>query len=83
MEGLIYCLLCPLSMKSSAKSISFLLVFLFLAGAMNSIVSEIAIKKDPIELEEESQISERWHRRGTSFLLNTSPRIIVDSAILW
>ena len=58
MEGLIYCLLCPIGMKSSAKSISFLLVFLFLAGAMNSIVSEIAIEKDQIELEEESQTSE-------------------------
>ena len=58
MEGLIYCLLCPVSMKSSAKSISFLLAFLFLAGAMNSIVSEIAKEKDPIELEEESQTSE-------------------------
>ena len=40
------------------KSISFLLVFLFLAGAMNSIVSEIAIEKEQIELEEESQTSE-------------------------
>ena len=58
MEGLIYCLLCPFVMKSSAKSISFLLVFLFLAGAMNSIVSEIAIEKDQFELEEDSKTSE-------------------------